>query len=109
MLEMKHDFELEVLDNLRVEEFTEIFGGPVVPVKSPIPSWELLGENKDERLVYMLDFRALDAEQKARLVEHLAAKFDAPAYQVLAQLNKDGLPIIAGNTIVNIKNPERWF
>lgn len=106
---MKHDFELEVLDPPRIEEFTQIFGGPVVPVKSPIPSWELLGEAKDERLVYMLDFRALEADQKARLVEHLANKFDAPAVTILAQLNERGLPIIAGNTVVAIKNPQRWF
>lgn len=109
MSQMKHDFELEVLDALRVEEFTSIFGGPIVPVKSPIPSWELLGESKDERLVYMLDFRALEADQKARLVEHLVKKYEAPAVVILAQLNERGLPIIAGNTVVQVKNPQRWF
>lgn len=109
MREMMHDIDLEVLDAPRIEEFTAIFGGPIVPVKSPIPTWTTLGNDTSETLVYVLDFRALEPGQKARLVAHLATKFEAPAAAVLAQLNERGLPIVAGNTIVNIKHPQQWW
>jgi hypothetical protein len=85
-----------------------VFDGAAVPLRSPIPHLARL-PGRGEELVYLLDIEALTAEQRGRLVAHIAAKFNIPAKEVDADLDTHGCPILAEHVTVSIANPWRWL
>ena len=95
-------------DDERAAAWQIVFDGTAVPLRSPIPHMARL-PGRGEELVYLLDIEALTAEQRGRLVAHIAAKFDIPAEEVDADLDTHGCPILAEHVTVSIANPWRWL
>jgi len=83
----------------RFEEWMEVFGGNRVPVRNAVPKkTNLPGLGKKE--VYLLDVEALSAEQRSRLTEHLARKFNLPVDLVGNQIEQYGVPLLAEDVYV---------
>ena len=77
-----------------------------VPLKSPHPVTAELGGNarvvaEGNVEVYLLDLHAMTLAQRARLVGFIANKFDAPIYEVEAEIAAKGFPIRAVDVIVS--------
>jgi hypothetical protein len=106
---MSKDFTAHVYgDDERAAAWLHVFGGEVVPLRSPIAQLAKLPDREPEQ-VYMLDIEALTAEQRDRLVQHIAAKFDIAAEEVESDLDTHGCPILAEHVTVTIANPWRWL
>ncbi len=95
-------------DDERAAAWQIIFDGTAVPLRSPIPYLARL-PGRGQELVYLLDIEALTAEQRGRLVTHIANKFNIPAEEVDADLDTHGCPILAEHVTVSIANPWRWL
>lgn len=91
----------------RGKEFMNVFGSDMVFVKSPIPK-KILTPDKKEVLAYLLDLDLLNKKQKKRLIKHLSKKFNQSISSVKEDLRTIGVPILKEDTIVIIKNPQRW-
>lgn len=106
---MAKDFRIIIENPERTAEFMDIFGRKEVCILTPIPDWTRLGESEEPVQVYWLDLDEITPEEKHRLVQHIAAKFNAEPGAVEAALNTLGLPIRASDCFVVINNPHRWF
>ena len=105
---MGQDFTVTVYGE-RGEEFDKVFGTRTVHVRSPFPSLTRLGSNLEPESVYMLDMELLTEEQRTKMIEHIAQKFDAQLEVVAASLAALGLPIKASDTMVMVTNPQKWL
>ena len=87
-------------DSPRHRAWLEIFGADTVPILSP---WPQEAEGPHGRaLFYQADVRRLALEVRARLVRHLAAKFDLTESEVARDLDgAEGLPILAEGVLVS--------
>ena len=95
-------------DDERPAAWRAVFGDDTVPLRSPIPQMTNL-PGRGEELVYLLDIAALTADQRGRLVQYIASKFNYPAEEVDATLDDHGCPILAEHVMVTIANPWRWL
>lgn len=95
-------------DDERTAAWRAVFGDDTIPLRSPIPHMANL-PGRGEELVYLLDIEALTADQRGRLVQHIASRFDYPAEEVDATLDDHGCPILAEHVTVTIANPWRWL
>lgn len=78
----------------RAETWRRVFGGLEVPIMLPLVFHaELPGLGM--RAVYLCEIRRLTADQRGRVVAHLAATFDVPVAEVEASLDEEGLPLLA--------------
>lgn len=93
---------ISVTDPARRAAFEKIFGSAVVPVKSPATSMAEV-EGLGQQPVYQLDLEAIGPDARARLAEHLAAKFGAGPDLVEKILAEQGLAILAEGCIVAIQ------
>lgn len=87
--------------------FTAIFGSATVPIISPIPVVASLStygqwDKASIKRVYLLDLDAITADQRHRLIYHLAKKFNTRPGLINASISRDGVPIIAENVTVTI-------
>jgi hypothetical protein len=105
---MGKDFTVMICNPERAVEWEAILGTIRVHVKSPIPSRANLPGHPDA-LIYELDLGFLDADQRQRLVAHLAEKFGFSEDEVEAALDEHGVPILAGDCVVSVTNPQCWF
>jgi hypothetical protein len=105
---MGGDFTVTVLEPDRAAEFEAIFGTTTVGVKSPFPVKADLPGHPDS-WVYELDLGLITANQRARLVAHLAGEFDVPAEEVEATLDEQGVPIRVVDCAVGMANLLRWM
>lgn len=105
---MGKDFTVTITNEQRAAEWQAILGTITVHVKSPIPSPANL-PGRGEALIYELDLDMITDEQRQRLISHLVAKFDIPQALVRADLDRQGVPILADDCIVAIANPQKWF
>lgn len=105
---MGSDFTVTVYGE-RGEEFKGLFGSNTVHVRSPFPSMAHLEGNAEAESVYMLDLEMLTDEQRAKLVDHVAQKFNADPKAVEAAINALGLPIRASDTVVTVSNLQKWL
>lgn len=104
---MGQDFTVTVCEPERAAEFEAIFGTTTVHVKSPFPvKADLPGHPAS--WVFMLDLDLITADQRERLVAHLAKKFGIPAEEVEAVLDEHGVPLLADNCTAGLANPLRW-
>lgn len=95
-------FHVIVTDPARRAAFEKVFGSASVPVKSAVPiTAELAGKGVVK--AYQLDLEALDADAFARLVEHLAAKFETLPSVVETTLRTEGMAIMAEDCVVAIR------
>ncbi len=91
-----------ITDPARRAAFEKVFGTAVVPVKSatPVPA-EVAGLGR--QMAYQLDLEAIGPDARARLVEHLAAKFGVEPEAVDATLSEQGLAILAEGCVVSVQ------
>jgi len=95
-------------DDERAAAWRAVFGDDTIPLRSPVPHMASL-PGRGEELVYLLDIEALTADQRGRLVQHIASRFNYPAEEVDATLDDHGCPILAEHVTVTIANPWRWL
>jgi hypothetical protein len=105
---MGKDFTVTVCEPERAAEFEAIFGTTTVHVKSPFPARADLPGHPDS-LVFELDLELITADQRKRLVAHLAEKFSIPAEEVEATLDEQGVPLRFDDCVTGIANPLRWM
>ena len=105
---MSSDFTVTVYGE-RGAEFEQIFGTRTVHVCSPFPTMAHLEGKVEAESVYMLDLEMLTAEQRSKLINHVAQKFSADPAAVEAAINALGLPIRASDTVVTVSNPQKWL
>lgn len=79
------------------------FGSDTVPIKSIIPRRANL-PGKPDALIYEMDLAAITSEQRTRLVEALAQKFNLPAAEIEANLDEQGCPILADDCVAGTSN-----
>jgi hypothetical protein len=104
---MALDFTVTV-QGPRAADFEAVFGTATVHVRSPIPQLaELPGRGM--QYVYLLDLALVTPEQRARLIAHIAARFELPADEVAAELDDHGVPILVSDATCHVSNPHRWF
>jgi hypothetical protein len=78
----------------------------------PVQSWVATRANLPglpEASVYMLDLKAIDGDLLARITAYLSGKDRVPASQVLLDITRDGLPILAEDCSVRLNDPQRWI
>lgn len=84
------------------------FGSNEVILKHPIPKWGNFPK-EGKKLYYELDLEALTPEQRDKLIKHLARTFDVPVEEVKRDIDEMGVPILADEVILSIKNPQKWL
>jgi len=103
------DFEATLKgDSERAIAWREIFGGDTCFLKSPLPLYVNL-PGRPKTLVYELDIDLLTADQRQRLVTHLAQEFGQSQAFVNDHLDGIGCPILAEHLLLTIHNPLRWL
>lgn len=91
-------------DPERAARWREVFGTDEVQVLSPVPSRANLPGFDEPQLVYLLDFSAVTPEARARLVQQTAERFGEDTAVVDADLEREGMPILADQVIVTSNN-----
>lgn len=92
----------------RAESWRQVYGSETINIKSPIPTFANLPGIGDTQ-IYELDLDLLTTEQRAKLVNYIATKFDIPVAEVDRDLNILGCPILAEDITVTIHNPLKWI
>lgn len=90
----------KVTDPERAARWREVFGTDEVQVLSPVPSRANLPGFDVPQLVYLLDFSAVTPEARGRLVQQTAKRFGVDTAVVDADLEREGMPILAEHVIV---------
>lgn len=78
-----------------------IFGRDEMPVVSLIPQMATLPGYDEPQMVYELDLKAVTDEQRQRLIDVLADKFDLSPELVADELDRHGVPILASDVSVS--------
>jgi len=78
-----------------------VFGKDQVPIVSFVPQAAKLPGFDEPQLVYMLDLKAISEEQRGRLVEAIAEKFEIAADVVNDTLDEHGVPILMSDVSVS--------
>jgi hypothetical protein len=105
---MGEDFTVSVCNPERKAIWEAILGTATVHVKSPIPSRANLPGHPNT-LSYELDLDFLTEEQRQRLIAYVAARFGFSESEVAANLDSEGMPILASDCVVSVKHPQKWF
>ncbi|MCG3208647.1 MAG: hypothetical protein FOGNACKC_02259 [Anaerolineae bacterium] len=103
------DFSVVVHDKSRRLEWIQTLGSDSLPVRSFAPEWAEIDGFDEAQPVYFLDLDSLTGEQCERLARHLAAKFGLPLVQVRVRLKDQGVPILAHDCTVTVRNPHKWL
>ncbi|MCZ7568796.1 MAG: hypothetical protein M5U01_09440 [Ardenticatenaceae bacterium] len=100
---MRVEYTVTVHEPARAALFTRLFGSATVGVCSRFPSAVTVPE-LGAVLAYRLNLALIGPAARARLVDHLAARFGHDAEFVDRQLDAMGVPIIAeGCTVSRIE------
>jgi len=91
--------DLTVLDLKRQKDFIDVFGTNTVPITSPVPVRANAPDVQDG-LFYHMDMSRVTREQFQRLVALLSQRFGLAEAEVERDLDEQGLPILADNTVV---------
>ncbi|MGJ3241131.1 MAG: hypothetical protein ACFE0Q_20645 [Anaerolineae bacterium] len=109
-MSQQHDFTVTIYDTSdRADMWFRIFGNLTVPVQSFIPHCATLPGFDEPQRVYMLKLDAISDEERERLIDEIAQKFNADRETVATVLASDGMPILASDCIITVHNPQRWF
>lgn len=85
----------------RAEIFTALFGSSTVPIKSAIPEIAYSPEGEWCE-IYRLDPNQIKPEHRERAINYLAVRFNLRREEIEADFNKNGMPIIAKDTLVGV-------
>jgi hypothetical protein len=99
---MSKQFQVTVTGQ-SAELFQKVFGSATVAVQFPFPV--LADLPIGEQLVYLLDLREISDEQRARMVDHLAAEHDLDRAFVEDRIAEQGVPILAREAIMMTSVP----
>lgn len=105
---MGKDFIATLTDPERAKAFVEIFGSASVYIESPIGQLADL-PGKPEARIFKLDLSLITPEQKQKLAEHIAQRWELPLEEVAADIDKQGVPILDEQCYVTVLNPQKWF
>lgn len=106
---MSHDFIATISrESTRYQEWMEVMGDFVIPLKSPFPA-PGSAPGVAVGMFYEIDLSAITAEQRARMITHLARKFGFSEEEVASTLDEVGCPILADDVTVIVSNPQRWI
>lgn len=85
----------------RYADWIQVFRTDRVELEQPLP---ILGDlpGLGTRHVYKLKLSALTADQRARLIDFLCARFNLPLDDVCVHLERDGCPILADDVRVSL-------
>lgn len=109
---MSNDFTVTIKkDTKRGREWIRVLGTNTVYVKSPLAQTAELANivKPGPSLVYELDLDLLTPDQRQRLVAHIAQKLDYPEDVVDLTLEDEGMPILADDVTVGVRNPQKWL
>lgn len=84
----------------RAEWWRHCYGSLDVPLLSPIPEWRRGPDGTPQRF-FKVDMRRLTDEQRERVAAFVADKFSVPIDDVRADMERDGIPILADDVIVS--------
>lgn len=91
----------------RYANWLEVFGSTTAHIKTPYPTEVLLPGGP--ALIYHLDLEVLSPEQRARLINNLARRFDLSEEEVAKDLDSIGCPIRMEDVMVTVYHPQRWM
>jgi hypothetical protein len=94
----------------RADWWREAFGGLEVPLVSPVAQlWLVPGVDgvEGEHLVYQVDVSKLGGDQIDRVARVVAAQFDLDVASVRADIEREGIPILAEDVVVSFD--ARWL
>jgi hypothetical protein len=104
---MGKDFKAIIHNEERKKQWIEVLGTNEVYLKSPFPYIaKVCGK---EQRVYLMDLDLLTKDQKDSLISHLAEKFDEDPEFVRNNIDELGVPVLAKDCSVIIKNLMRWL
>jgi hypothetical protein len=84
-----------ITDPTRAAVYEPIFGGRYVPVISDVPHLVVITSLRAAIFAYRIDLSAIDDDQRARLVAHLAARHHEDPDAVNAVIDAEGIAIAA--------------
>lgn len=88
-------------DSPRAADWQKVFGRTTqIPITSWLPTHANLPVGRGVE-VYMLDLDRITPDERQRLIEHLAGRFDIPRTQIEEVLDQ-GCPLLADDVIVAI-------
>ena len=96
-------------DSARAETFMRVFGRLEVCVMSPLPQWANLPGFDEPQPVHLLDLDELTPAENAALIADLHSRFGIPEVEVKALVAESGVPILASECTILVKNPQRWM
>jgi hypothetical protein len=105
---MSKDFTATITNPRRAADWRAILGTTTVHIKSPIPkrgNFPGVGEAS----FYELDLELLTNDQRERLIAHTAERFNVPPEEVAIGLDEHGMPILAKDCSIGVRNPQKWF
>lgn len=92
----------------READWIKVFGSREVILKSPLPHPAVL-PGSDVAFVFDIDLKELLPDQRARLINHLAQRFNLPVAEVEEGLDREGCPILDEDVTITVDHPQRWF
>lgn len=78
----------------RIVLWQQVFGTDRCPIISMIPKMASV-PGKSDVLIYEMDLKAISDEQRRRLIESIATRFDLPPDEVAKNTDEEGVPILA--------------
>ena len=86
----------------RASDWLRVFGRLTdIPLRGPFVIRVNVPGRSNVR-AYLLDIAALDPEERLRLVNHIATRFNIPPAEVDRDLDAEGVPILAEDVLVSI-------
>lgn len=92
----------------REQDWLQVLGSRKVELKAPFPQWKS-APGYPAALFYEIDLGALKPDQRARLIVHIARRFQVPVEEVERDLDAVGCPILAEDVGVMVFHPQRWI
>lgn len=108
---MAQDFTVTITDPDRAAEWQAMLGTTTVCVTSPLAVTVSLPGHPRAK-AFFVDMTLLTEAQRDAVVRHLSTKFNVPAAEISAEIDRDPLhaiPILDEHCTVTVANPQRWF
>lgn len=102
------DFTVTIHDPERAVAFQRALGTTRVYVKAPFPERVNL-PGRPRAWAFIVDLEQYTEDQIGSLADEIAAKWGLLKGEVLNDIYRDGIPILASSCSVVVANPQRWF
>lgn len=106
---MSKDFIATIREGCpRYADWLAVLGTNEVAIQSPQPHLAS-APGIEAAPFFLIDLAELTAEQRARLIKHLAQRFQVPEAEVERDLDAVGCPILDEDVTVTVFHPWRWL